>query len=60
VTSRQVRDALARLHDLAYLQTQPRAAHVGGGRALQRTLLRAIEAMHSVAAARRGSLVRSR
>jgi predicted ATPase len=50
---RQVADALARVHDLPYLQTHPLlewatpAAGTPAGRALQRDLLEAVEALRS-------------
>src|SRR5262245_39469220 len=37
-TVRAVGQALARVHDLPYLQTHPLASEVGGGKALQRRL----------------------
>jgi non-specific serine/threonine protein kinase len=42
-TVRAVRQALGRLHDLPYLQTHPLAGRFGGGEALQRCLLEAID-----------------
>jgi non-specific serine/threonine protein kinase len=42
---RRVRDALAHLHDLPYLQTHPLAARAGGGKALQRDLVDTIAAL---------------
>jgi predicted ATPase len=44
-SAKLVRDALERLHDVPYLQTHPLADAAGGGRALQRKLLAAIEAL---------------
>jgi predicted ATPase len=43
VLTRQVRDAIAHLHDLPYLQTHPLAGRLGGGRGLQRALTEVVE-----------------
>ena len=44
-TVRAVGQALARMHDLPYLQTHPLAGEIGGGKALQRCLFDALEAL---------------